>query len=381
MPYTDNIPNIIKNLPKHAQDIFLAAFNNSFHKNGKEADSFKIAWAAVKNSYKKIDDKWVAKNFSGFEDYVEIFSGGEVVDSSGMKHNGNELINKALAIFDASIHEPPVVVGHPKDNEPAYGWVSDLKKINRDGKDILLAQFKDVDPDFADLVSNGRYKKRSASFYPAGGLRHVAYLGAIPPAVKGLKNMKFGDTESYILFYENKEEDNMSKEVEVKVNDIKALESSFAEKELAFTNEKAALEASFAEKETSLNDEISNLKKQLEEISFNEKKTEISNYIEKGISDGIITPAQKNAGLQEFMEYMLGNTFNFNESEVNALDIFKKIIESRPAPSFKEVDTEDKRLDKVPSDPESLIQNYMEVNKVEYGKAALEVSKQRPELF
>jgi hypothetical protein len=67
----------------------------------------------------------------------------------------------------------------------------------RDG-DTLLAKFKEVEPSFESAVKAGRYKKRSAAFYlDADGkiqnLRHVAFLGAQPPEVKGLKNLNFED--------------------------------------------------------------------------------------------------------------------------------------------------------------------------------------------
>ena len=43
-------------------------------------------------------------------------------------------------------------------------------------------------------------KKRSASFYPDGRLRHVGFLGAAPPAVKGLADIGFTAEEDHITF-------------------------------------------------------------------------------------------------------------------------------------------------------------------------------------
>ena len=63
MPYTiDDPPDAIKGLPKHAQEIFIAAYNAA-HKlyKGDEAKANATAWAAVKAKYKKVGDKWVAK--------------------------------------------------------------------------------------------------------------------------------------------------------------------------------------------------------------------------------------------------------------------------------------------------------------------------------
>jgi len=136
------------------------------------------------------------KNFKGFDDWIEIFNGGTQIDSNGIEHNGDTIIAQAIETFKPSYHEPPLVAGHPKDNSPAFGWVSDLKE--KGGK--LLAKFKDVVPDFSQSVEQGMYKKRSASFYPDGRLRHVGFLGAIPPAVKGLADLSFSDDDKVLVF-------------------------------------------------------------------------------------------------------------------------------------------------------------------------------------
>jgi hypothetical protein len=99
--------------------------------------------------------------------------------------------------YDPETHEAPIVVGHPAHDLPAYGWVKGL--AFRDGH--LVAELDQVDPAFRELVQAGRYKKISASFYrpdapanPKPGswyLRHVGFLGAQAPAVKGLKPAQF----------------------------------------------------------------------------------------------------------------------------------------------------------------------------------------------
>jgi len=63
MPYTvDNPPEQIEKLPKHAIEIWVSAFNAAFKQyKGDEGKSAGTAWAAVKAKYKKVNDKWVAK--------------------------------------------------------------------------------------------------------------------------------------------------------------------------------------------------------------------------------------------------------------------------------------------------------------------------------
>ena len=138
--------------------------------------------------------------FKGFDDWIEIFRGGKQIDANGVEHDGDALIDQAIATFDPQTHEPPLTVGHPKDNAPAFGWVEGLKKAVRDGKAVLLAKFKQVVPEFASAVEQGLFKKRSASFYPDGRLRHVGFLGAAPPAVKGLADLSFKDGGDCLVF-------------------------------------------------------------------------------------------------------------------------------------------------------------------------------------
>ena len=64
MPYStlDALPDAVKALPKHGQEIYQKAFNAAFVQyKGDEAKSAATAWAAVSNKFEKVDDKWVAK--------------------------------------------------------------------------------------------------------------------------------------------------------------------------------------------------------------------------------------------------------------------------------------------------------------------------------
>lgn len=65
MPYDQlsDLPPVVKdNLPKHAQEIFQAAFNSASKQYDEESRWFATAWAAVENVYEKnADDNWVKK--------------------------------------------------------------------------------------------------------------------------------------------------------------------------------------------------------------------------------------------------------------------------------------------------------------------------------
>ena len=68
MPYEANMDlptRVRRHFPAHAQDIFRAAFNHAFaahlHDPRREEIAHRAAWSAVKRSFMKVGDCWVAK--------------------------------------------------------------------------------------------------------------------------------------------------------------------------------------------------------------------------------------------------------------------------------------------------------------------------------
>ncbi|TQI78706.1 hypothetical protein FHU10_1253 [Serratia fonticola] len=101
--------------------------------------------------------------------------------------------------YDPALSEAPFVIGHPKLTAPSYGWAKRLEF--RDG--LVYAEPHQVNPAFASAFNAGSYKKRSLSIYqpdtpgnPKPGhfyARHVGFLGAVPPGVKGLPDAEFAE--------------------------------------------------------------------------------------------------------------------------------------------------------------------------------------------
>lgn len=134
---------------------------------------------------------------------ISIFRAGRHKDSRGRSWDfGADDLRAAAAAYDPSKHEAPLVIGHPGDDAPAYGWVKDLQ-VTDDGH--VEADFGQVEPTAEQAVRDGRYKKVSASWYspdhprnPTPGqwyLRHVGLLGAQPPAVQGLPAVQFASDD------------------------------------------------------------------------------------------------------------------------------------------------------------------------------------------
>jgi hypothetical protein len=140
---------------------------------------------------------------------IHIFRAGKHTPMQGgaLSFSEGDLAAMAAA-YSPALHEAPIVIGHPAADAPAYGWVGSLTAT----ADGLFAEPRQVDTAFAEMVDKGRFKKVSASFYgptapgnPAPGgwyLRHVGFLGAQPPAVKGLKPVEFAGTDEGVVTVE-----------------------------------------------------------------------------------------------------------------------------------------------------------------------------------
>ncbi|MBU0598949.1 ChaB family protein, partial [Patescibacteria group bacterium] len=67
MPYSTigELPDGVKKLPKHGQEIYQKAFNAAFEqykdRNNREALAHATAWSAVERAYEKVDGRWVSK--------------------------------------------------------------------------------------------------------------------------------------------------------------------------------------------------------------------------------------------------------------------------------------------------------------------------------
>ncbi|MDF0606637.1 peptidase [Neisseriaceae bacterium TC5R-5] len=133
---------------------------------------------------------------------IHIFKPGRHVTMAGDIIEFSEADVAATAqAYNPALHEAPLVLGHPKTDDPAQGWVQSLLATERG----LFAAPRDIEAAFAEQLGQRRYGKVSAKFYapdaasnPVPGvwyLRHVGFLGATPPGVKGLDNPAFAASE------------------------------------------------------------------------------------------------------------------------------------------------------------------------------------------
>jgi len=91
--------------------------------------------------------------------------------------------------------EVPVVLGHLKaDHMPAFGWIKSVE-LSRDGR-TLYGEVELSEP-LKEAFDFGLYKKWSVGLRKNDKgewyLHHLAFLGAVPPRIKGLKVLEMSD--------------------------------------------------------------------------------------------------------------------------------------------------------------------------------------------
>lgn len=111
-----------------------------------------------------------------------------------------EQLAAACAGYEPSNYASPLVIGHPKTEDRAWGQI---EKLTMDDAGDVWAHPSHVEPKFDDLVQSKAFPNRSASWYmpdhpnnPTPGalyLKHVGFLGAAAPALKGLGQIEFKD--------------------------------------------------------------------------------------------------------------------------------------------------------------------------------------------
>lgn len=236
---------------------------------------------------------------------IEIFKSGTHIAANGKEFTfSEEDVKKIAENYNPKHHEAPLVLGHPKDNSPAFGWVKGLVAKGAEGATKLFADIE-LAAQFAEALKAGNYKKVSAAFYAPNdpsnpskgfyGLRHVGALGATPPAIKGLEAFNFNDSATFLEFTKTKEEKMTTKKAEAFAS---SKEDELKKREEALEVREKQMKAEFAEFQTA---------KALDEAG--RKVADL-------IKEGKVTPAQSE-GLVEFMASLdkESESLEFSEAE------------------------------------------------------------------
>ena len=139
---------------------------------------------------------------------IEVFRPGTFKPMAGAAITYSAADLKAVAdSYDPATAPAPVVIGHPTTDAPAFGWI---ESFDYDAlEERLFATIGDIEPEFAELVKAGRFRKVSMAFFspdqphnPVAGTwypKHLGFLGAAAPGVPGLKNAQFAG-EAGVVF-------------------------------------------------------------------------------------------------------------------------------------------------------------------------------------
>jgi hypothetical protein len=299
---------------------------------------------------------------------IQILKRGKVTSSEGVAFDFTDAVLKEIADgYDPAKHESPIVIGHPKSNDPAVGWVAGVQFA--DGE--VGAEERQLHPAFVEARDAGSFKKRSASIYlpdspgnPTPGkhyLRHVGYLGAMPPAIKGMRDAlttNFAEQEEGVLNFDDAYEgswalstintlfrgmreffiEKFGLEVADKAlpnhmienvrREMQPVSSSYAEpgdgKELINpeggdpVSDDKNKAADFAERETALANESAKLKAREEALAAKERESarrETVDFVEGLIKEGRVLPVQKSGYVEALLACDGREPIEFSEGD------------------------------------------------------------------
>lgn len=295
--------------------------------------------------------------------YFEVFKAGNYPQGKFTQAEVQELAKN----YDPSFCEAPITLDHEQKG-PAYGWVDKLKEEN--GK--LKATFKDLSDDLKEFVNKGKYKKISVEIYrelegKKPYLKAVSFLGASIPQVKGMQAVEFKEGESDVYIFEAEvEESDDAQEIEnlkSTIADLKGQVAKFKEDAKKNTEIKSlkeqvkdlTIELAKFKDEAAGKDELA---KELKEIKENLRTKDFNEFIEQHISQGILTPANKDAVFSILCD--LDNIKKFDATS-DSIDTFKSFISALPKQvEFDEIakkkatKKEDEALKYADADEESL---------------------------
>lgn len=357
---------------------------------------------------------------------IQVFRTGTHTDAAGNERTWTEQdLDAIVARYQPGEHEAPVVLGHPKDNAPAYGWV---ERMWREGA-VLFAQLKDLAPEFTEWVKAGRYKKRSISLYPDMSLKHIGFLGAMPPAIKGLADVQFSEHEAVTMEFSDYRIGSIGRimqrmrefiiekfgvdaadkvvgnyeieDLQREIPEFPAAASSLfnepnAPKEDAVNKEledklkaEQGKSAEFAEQLKKEQTEKDELKRQLDAANAAGRKAEHRAFCEGLQKEGKISPAMLPA-VMDFMEVLHGaGEFEFAEGDktvkAQPIDRFKAYLAGLPKVlEFSEVATKTAAVSGTDAAGrrQQLETEFAEKNPgMTYKDVVLSLSKEHPELY
>jgi len=337
--------------------------------------------------------------------WIEIFRAGDY-SKAGKGVITPEDLRRVVLNYDPTFHEAPETLGHRADDQPAMGWIDSLAVDG--GK--LLARERQADPKFVEARTAGRFKKRSAGFYcddtgRITGLRHVAWLGAGIPQVKGLQDVTFEDHGSKFIEVDFGEDESVQEDTKSIVEQLKTFLSeklggtapkTFSEDEVtriateAATKAAAPLQTTVTELQKKLDAQTTKFAEHEKALAGGEVKQRATDAVTRLKTGGKWIPAFEKQGLGLVFDELakVTDTVEFGEGEakkkVTPLETLVLFLESLPKivpdgrlftgaiPTGKGGSSGDPLTDAARA--------RAKAKKINFGEALAEVAEEQPEL-
>lgn len=215
--------------------------------------------------------------------WIEIFRTGTFTDANGVVETFTpETLDRIVRTYNEQVEADssllaPLVKGHPQTDSPAYGWV---ERLARRGN-TLYAKLHSLSQEIIEDVKNGKFKKVSISLYPNLLLKHIGLLGAVSPAVKGLKPVEFVDFEAEKTF-------------------------EFASEDISFNDSELRAELQkLAETNSQLSRQNQALRNQLHKLHREVLARGFREFAERAtnLANGLVIPPSKSDELVQILEY------------------------------------------------------------------------------
>ena len=268
--------------------------------------------------------------------WFEIFKSGTHTDSAGNVHTYTDQdLDTIASNYNPQHDEAPLVIGHPKSNEPAYGWVGEVKRFGNS----LFAKAKSIVPEFEQSIKDGLFKKRSIALNPDFSIRHIGFLGAVPPAVKGMQDLAFNSTDESLTIEISEFSDSdeeipniepplIPDEEAVPVEDEEIIPESAGDVPPPENFSAPEVPAVLTDQEQT------DLHLQLSKSYIKQRLNEFQIFLMEKLVYGNITVPMKNS-LMKLVEVV--STVNFNESQLSNTFDFSDGTKSDPLESVKEI--------------------------------------------
>ena len=436
MPY-NKAPSRVKGLPKHAQSIWVAAFNSAYKQyDGNEEKANATAWAAVKKAgYSKKGEKWIKMtdtfyyiNSYELSEGVGLPNQIEIMRTGTWKHPiykkleiTNNTIENIIENFKNKVRGVDISFdlehGETSHKTEAVCWVKNLIKKGSSllaevdwtefGKEkIKDKSFKYFSPEFKFSYEDPETGKMYNDVLFGGGLTNRPFIKNMSPIMLSetvqkdvqelLDNNNFMDEVSeegeentlnkklleVLKLSESATEDQISIAVNKLIEDSKKL-SEVEEAKKTLETEKAALETEKATLETKLSEattekstadqKIIALNTAVDALNLKFKEADWKNVYSVALSEGRMTPAME----EKFKKLYMTSP----DAAVEIIDTLPKVVkldDEQGSSKGKNEETNHVRLF------DAKVKKYISDNNMkpeDYAAAAIKVGMEDPELF